>query len=87
MTKLRVLVLLLLSFCAAAVSAEGATRVTILVDAFGRHSDLRKDLGFAALVERDGVRILFDTGNDAELFRHNVETLKVDLGRLDFVVV
>jgi metal-dependent hydrolase (beta-lactamase superfamily II) len=38
-------------------------------------------------VEHEGVRILFDTGNDSELFRHSVETLDIDLKRLDFVVI
>ena len=64
-----------------------ATRITILVDAFGERSDLRKDWGYAALVEHDGKRILFDTGNDSDLFRHNVETLGIDLRELDFVVI
>lgn len=68
-------------------SAQPATRVTILVDAFGQQSNLRKDWGFAAFVEHNGSRILFDTGNDSELFRHNVEALGVDLRRLDFVVI
>jgi 7,8-dihydropterin-6-yl-methyl-4-(beta-D-ribofuranosyl)aminobenzene 5'-phosphate synthase len=71
----------------AQVPAQPATKVTILADAFGRPSDLRKDWGFAALVEHNGLRILFDTGNNSDLFRHNVDTLQVDLRRLDFVVI
>jgi len=71
---------------AAEVSAAPA-RVTVLYDAFGPSSDLRKDWGFAALVEYGGRRILFDTGNDAAIFAHNARTLKVDLGRLDAVVI
>ncbi len=66
---------------------EPSTRVTILVDAFGQRADLRKDWGYAVLVEHDGLRILFDTGNDAEIFRHNVEALGIDLRQLDFIVV
>lgn len=62
-------------------------RITILYDAFGMPSDLTKDWGFSALIECDGKRILFDAGNNAEFFRHNVETLKVDLSKLDFVVL
>ena len=67
--------------------APEETRVTILVDAFSERSDLRKDWGYAALVEHDGKRILFDTGNDSDLFRHNVDILGVDLRNLDFVVI
>jgi len=59
----------------------------ILYDAFGESNALTKDWGFSALVEHDGKRILFDTGNDAAKFEHNVKTLGVDLTKLDFVVI
>ena len=62
-------------------------RVTILYDAFGPRRDLTRDWGFAALVEYGGKRILFDTGNNADIFAHNVKALGIDLKRLDFVVV
>src|SRR5688572_4473929 len=87
MTRTCLVALLLLACLGPSVQAQAATRVTILTDAFGKAAALQKDWGFAALIEHDGVRILFDTGNDAERFRHNVETLKVDLTRLDFVVI
>jgi 7,8-dihydropterin-6-yl-methyl-4-(beta-D-ribofuranosyl)aminobenzene 5'-phosphate synthase len=67
--------------------AQGQNRVTILYDAFGQPSSLQKDWGFAALIEYDGKRILFDTGNNADTFGHNVKALKIDLKRLDFVVI
>lgn len=81
--------LLALTFAVSPGPADLAapTRITVLVDAFGERPDLRKDWGFAALVEHGGRRILFDTGNDSELFRHNVEALGVDLVNLDFVVI
>lgn len=59
----------------------------MLVDAFGDRGDLKKDWGYAALIEYDGRRILFDTGNDSEIFKFNVETLGIDLANLDAVVV
>lgn len=64
-----------------------STRITVLYDAFGDRADLRQDWGFAALVHHNGLRILFDTGNDSEFFRHNVETLNLDLTDLDAVVI
>jgi 7,8-dihydropterin-6-yl-methyl-4-(beta-D-ribofuranosyl)aminobenzene 5'-phosphate synthase len=67
--------------------APAADRITILVDAFGERPSLAMDWGFSALVEHRGKRILFDTGNNAEIFARNVEALKVDLRRLDFVVI
>lgn len=62
-------------------------RVTILYDAFSARPGLTPDWGFAALVEYGDKRILFDTGNDAEIFERNVRALGVDLRRLDFVVI
>ena len=64
-----------------------ASRVTILVDAFGKPSALRMDWGYSALVEHGGRRILFDAGNSAEVFAHNVKALGVNLAHLDFVVI
>jgi 7,8-dihydropterin-6-yl-methyl-4-(beta-D-ribofuranosyl)aminobenzene 5'-phosphate synthase len=67
--------------------AQDAQRITILYDAFGPPSALTKDWGFAALIEYGGRRILFDTGNDARIFEHNVKRLDADLTRLDAVVI
>lgn len=67
--------------------AQDHNRATILYDAFGKPSSLQKDWGFAALIEYGGKRILFDTGNNADTFAHNVKALKIDLKRLDFVVI
>jgi len=62
-------------------------RVTILYDAFSDSKEITKDWGFSALVEHDGKRILFDTGNNAAIFEHNVKALGVDLTNLDFVLI
>jgi len=62
-------------------------RITILYDAFGRDGTMKKDWGFAALIEARGKRILFDTGNNSEVFAHNVQVKRVDLTALDFVVM
>jgi 7,8-dihydropterin-6-yl-methyl-4-(beta-D-ribofuranosyl)aminobenzene 5'-phosphate synthase len=62
-------------------------RVTILYDAFGDRPDLTRDWGFAALIEYGGKRVLFDTGNNADIFGRNVRALKLDLRTIDFVVV
>ena len=62
-------------------------RVTILYDSFGKSPSLTMDWGFAALVEYGGKRILFDTGNNSQVFEHNVKAAGVDLQKLDFVVM
>jgi len=64
-----------------------ADRVTILYDAFSDSKELTKDWGFSALVEHDGKQILFDSGNNAEIFEHNVKLLGVDLTKIDFAVI
>ena len=68
-------------------NAVAKDRVTILYDAFSDNKTVTKDWGFSALVEHDGKRILFDTGNNAAAFEHNVKALGVDLSKLDFVVI
>jgi 7,8-dihydropterin-6-yl-methyl-4-(beta-D-ribofuranosyl)aminobenzene 5'-phosphate synthase len=82
-SALAVVVLLLTGMAA----AETPNRVTILYDSFGKNPSLTMDWGFAALVEYGGKRILFDTGNNAKIFEHNVKAVGVDLGNLDFVVM
>jgi 7,8-dihydropterin-6-yl-methyl-4-(beta-D-ribofuranosyl)aminobenzene 5'-phosphate synthase len=63
------------------------SQITVIYDAFGKDPTMKKDWGYAALVEVGGKRILFDTGNDAETFNQNVEAKGIDLGKLDFVVM
>ena len=84
--SLRALAVFILLLAHMAV-AETPNRVTILYDSFGKSPTLTMDWGFAALVEYGGKRILFDTGNNAQIFEHNVKAAGVDLQRLDFVVM
>ena len=72
---------------AAPASASASARITILYDAFGKDAAMTKDWGYAALVEINGKRILFDTGDDPQILAKNVKTKGVDLRRLDFVVL
>jgi 7,8-dihydropterin-6-yl-methyl-4-(beta-D-ribofuranosyl)aminobenzene 5'-phosphate synthase len=62
-------------------------RITVLYDAFGKGASMTKDWGYAALVEINGKRILFDTGDDPGTLAKNVKAKGVDLRRLDFVVL
>jgi 7,8-dihydropterin-6-yl-methyl-4-(beta-D-ribofuranosyl)aminobenzene 5'-phosphate synthase len=72
---------------APAIAQPGKAEITVLYDAFGKTSTMKKDWGFSAFVEYGGKRILFDTGNNAEIFAHNVEAKGIDLTSLDFVVI
>ncbi len=88
---LRILLLAVLSWAGVSLaeppSRESPNRVTILYDSFGKSPAITLDWGYAALVEYGGTRILFDTGNNARVFEHNVRALGVDLKNIDFVVI
>jgi 7,8-dihydropterin-6-yl-methyl-4-(beta-D-ribofuranosyl)aminobenzene 5'-phosphate synthase len=71
----------------AVAAGPAAARITVLYDAFGKDSAMTKDWGYAALVEMNGKRILFDTGDNPEILATNVKAKGVDLTRLDFVVL
>ena len=72
---------------AVTAAAESEGQITILYDAFGTDPAMTKDWGFSALVEVAGKRILFDTGDNADIFAANVKVKGVDLTKLDFVVL
>jgi 7,8-dihydropterin-6-yl-methyl-4-(beta-D-ribofuranosyl)aminobenzene 5'-phosphate synthase len=79
-----------LSSCATSSPTSAAAdtaRITVLYDAFGKDAAMTKDWGYAALVEINGKRILFDTGDDPAIFAKNVKAKGVDLTKLDFVVL
>jgi 7,8-dihydropterin-6-yl-methyl-4-(beta-D-ribofuranosyl)aminobenzene 5'-phosphate synthase len=71
----------------ATASAAAPARITLLYDAFGKDATMTKDWGYAALVEINGKRILFDTGDDPAILAKNVKAKGVDLTKLDFVVL
>lgn len=77
----------LLLWLAAPAFAAAPPKITVLYDAFGDDAAMEKDWGFAALIEVDGRRILFDTGNDAAVFARNVAAKGVDLSTVDAVVL
>ena len=85
-TSLRALAVFILLLAHMAVAGT-PNRVTILYDSFGKSPTLTMDWGFAALIDYGGKRILFDTGNNAQIFEHNVKAAGVDLQKLDFVVM
>ena len=62
-------------------------QVTVIYDAFGKNPALQKDWGYSALIEYGGKRILFDTGDNPDILAHNAKMLRVDLSKLDFVVM
>lgn len=74
---------------AAAATAQGqvkALKVTILSTMLAERDELG-EWGFAALVEADGRKILFDTGAKSDVVLKNTQTLKLDLSGVEDVVL
>ena len=62
-------------------------RLTILYDNYVSQERTRADWGFSCLIEGAEKTILFDTGTNPEILMHNVEALKVDLKKVDLIVI
>lgn len=87
---------LLLAVVAIAILGAGSTRtaaaqvkqlkVTVLSTMLAEGDELG-EWGFAALVEVDGHRILFDTGAKTDVVLKNLETLKLDLSDTPDVIL
>ncbi len=59
-----------------------------LYDAFGyEKKGTTLDWGFSALIHYNGKTILFDAGNNADIFERNVKALGVDLKKVDFAIL
>jgi 7,8-dihydropterin-6-yl-methyl-4-(beta-D-ribofuranosyl)aminobenzene 5'-phosphate synthase len=67
--------------------AAGPLRITVLYDNTSARPDCGADWGFACLVEGTQKTILFDTGTKADVFAANVAALRVDLSRVDALVI
>ena len=68
--------------------ASDQNSILNLYDAFGyQKRGTVLDWGFSALVRYNGKTILFDTGNSAANFEHNVKALGVDLTQVDIAVL
>ena len=71
----------------AAQAQTPGVRITYLYDNTEAVPGVRADWGFACLVEGRDARVLFDTGAKPDVLTRNAEALKVDLGRLDAIVL
>src|SRR5207247_10094860 len=73
---------------AASTSFSARNSILNLYDAFGyQKKGTILDWGFSALIHYNGKTILFDTGNSADGFEHNVKALGVDLKQVDMAVL
>jgi 7,8-dihydropterin-6-yl-methyl-4-(beta-D-ribofuranosyl)aminobenzene 5'-phosphate synthase len=66
---------------------EGTLRFTVLYDNYVFNEGTKPDWGFSCLIEGAEKTILFDTGTRPLVLQHNVQALKVDLKKVDLVVL
>ena len=64
-----------------------AVRLTIVYDNHALRSDLKPDWGFSCLVEKEGIRLLFDTGADGDILLHNMGKLGIDPKKIGNVML
>lgn len=64
-----------------------ALKITILIeDTMGEHLALKNEHGISFYIEKDGHKILFDTGQSGT-FLENAEQLQIDLSDLEYVIL
>lgn len=61
--------------------------ITFLYDNTTISSDYRADWGFSALIETDGMTILFDAGADGDILMHNIKAMDIDPKSVDAVFI
>jgi 7,8-dihydropterin-6-yl-methyl-4-(beta-D-ribofuranosyl)aminobenzene 5'-phosphate synthase len=69
------------------VPAGATLRFTVLYDNYLHQEGTKPDWGFSCLIEGAEKTILFDTGTDPHILKHNIDALKVDLKKVDLVVL
>ncbi len=62
-------------------------KLTVLYDNYTAAEGTQADWGFSCLAEGGGKSILFDTGTKTSILKANTAALKVDLSRMDMVVI
>ncbi len=72
---------------AAAASQAAGVTITYLYDNTAATPGTRADWGFACLVQGHGRTVLFDTGANSEILRHNLDALGVDASAIKAVVL
>lgn len=62
-------------------------KITIVYDNNPFDPRLKTAWGFSALVEYRGQVVLFDTGGDGQILLENMQTLEIDVGRIQSIVL
>jgi len=62
-------------------------KTTIIYDNYEYDPLMKSAWGFSCLFETRHIRILFDTGGDSSVLIHNMEKLKLDISKIDAIVL
>ena len=68
-------------------TAFGGNTVTIVYDTTAARADLTSGWGFSAVVDFDGHRVLFDTGNNPRAFASNLQKLGIPKNSIEHVII
>jgi 7,8-dihydropterin-6-yl-methyl-4-(beta-D-ribofuranosyl)aminobenzene 5'-phosphate synthase len=79
--------LFLLGFPWISAGENKSITMTILYDNYVYTEGTRADWGFACLIETADKTILFDTGTQPDILMHNIKALKVDMKKIDTIVI
>ncbi len=63
------------------------TAITVICDNYTARDDLEASWGFACLIEHNGKNILFDTGSDEVVLRHNMKKLGINPTSIDLLMI
>ncbi len=75
-------------FNSAEMTAEsGSIKITILYDNYSAMEGTKTDWGFSCLIEGADKTILFDTGTQGDILWHNIDAMKVDVDKVDLIVI
>ncbi|NLX53135.1 MAG: MBL fold metallo-hydrolase [Deltaproteobacteria bacterium] len=61
--------------------------LTVICDNYTARDDLEASWGFACLIALEDKNILFDTGSDGPVLRHNMEKLEIDPESIDLLMI
>jgi 7,8-dihydropterin-6-yl-methyl-4-(beta-D-ribofuranosyl)aminobenzene 5'-phosphate synthase len=67
--------------------ASDNLKITVLFDNYRIESEFETSWGFSCLVEGTEKTILFDTGGEADILKHNVDQAGIDLETIDLVFI
>jgi 7,8-dihydropterin-6-yl-methyl-4-(beta-D-ribofuranosyl)aminobenzene 5'-phosphate synthase len=69
------------------LTPKGELRVTVLYDNYTAAERVRGDWGFSCLIQGAEKTLLFDAGTRSDILQKNIEILKVDLSRIDLIII